>query len=158
MKICLSFATGGHLDQIMSLFDVFEDHDIIFITTQTIITKDLENISKVYYIPHGPKLTSTPLDYLILGFYYAYLFIPSIKIMFKEKPDLIIGCGGEATVDLFYLAKIMGKHVMYLESLARINNISKTGMLVYHISDLFLVQWKSLCKNYSKSRFWGRVI
>lgn len=158
MKICLSFGSGGHLDELISLTDAFEEHEIFFVTVPSMVTKDLKNISKTFYVRNGPKLTSTFLDYLLLFIYYLYLLIPSAKILIKEKPDVIIGCGGEATVDLFYLAKIMGKNVVYIESLARINTISKTGMLVYHISDLFLVQWEDLLKKYNKAKYWGRVI
>lgn len=158
MKICLSFAAGGHFDEIMCLMDAFEDHEIFFVTVPSVITKDLQKVSKTYYVLNGPKPRSNFLDMFSLFFYYLYLLIPTIKILIYEKPDIILGCGGEATLDLSYLGKILGKKIIYLESLARINTLSKTGILIYPIADLFLVQWAGLINKYDKAKYWGKVI
>lgn len=158
MKLCLSFAAGGHFDQLISLMDAFEGHEIFFVTVPSVTTNKLSETKKTYYVRNGPKPTSTLLDWGLLFFYYFYLIFPTIKILIKERPDVIIGCGGEATLNLFYLAKIMGKKLIYVESLARIENISLTGRLIYPISDLYLVQWEELLEKYGKAEYWGRVI
>lgn len=158
MKLCLSFAAGGHFDQLMSLMDAFEDHEVFFVTVPSVTTNKLSKNEKTYYVRNGPKPTSTILDWVFLFFYYFYLLFPTIKILIKEKPDIIIGCGGEATLNLFYLAKIMRKRVIYVESLARIDDISLTGKLIYPITDLYLVQWEELLEKYDRAKYWGRVI
>lgn len=158
MKICLSFAAGGHFDQLMSLMDAFEEHEVFFVTVPSVTTNDLFKSKKTYYVRNGPKPTSTIFDWILLFFYYFYLIFPSLKILMKEKPDVLIGCGGEATLNLFYLGKILGKKLIYIESLARINDISLTGKLIYQICDLYLIQWKELLEKYPKAKYWGRVI
>lgn len=158
MKLCLSFAAGGHFDQLMSLMDAFEDHEVLFVTVPSVTTNNLSQDRKTYYVRNGPKPTSTIFDWVFLFFYYFYLLFPTARILIKEKPDVVIGCGGEATLNLFYLAKIMGKKVIYIESLARIEDISFTGKLIYPISDLYLVQWEELLEKYDNAKYWGRVI
>lgn len=158
MKICLSFAAGGHFDQVMSLMDAFEDQEVLFVTVSSVTTNKLSENEKTYYVRNGPKPTSTILDWVFLFFYYFYLLFPTFKILIIEKPDIIVGCGGEATLNLIYLAKIMRKKVIYIESLARIKDISLTGRLVYPISDLFLVQWEELLNKYPKAEYWGNVL
>ncbi len=81
-----------------------------------------------------------------------------IKVLVRERPAIIISTGGGATIPLSYLGKLMGKHIIFIESLTRVNALSGTGKFLYPIADLFLVQWETLQRNYPKSKYWGRVI
>jgi len=57
-----------------------------------------------------------------------------------------------------YLGGFLGKKIVFIESLSRVKNPSLTGKFLYPISDLFLVQWKSLLKKYgSKAKYGGKV-
>ena len=49
----------------------------------------------------------------------------------------------------------MNIKVIYIESFARVNKPSLTGRLVYNFSDLFMVQWEDMLKEYPKSMLGG---
>ena len=49
----------------------------------------------------------------------------------KEKPDLVISSGAAVAVPFFYLAKLMGSKLIYIEVFDRIDKSTLTGKLVY---------------------------
>jgi len=161
MKICLTCAAGGHLNQIMNIMDAFKDYDFFFITNKSETTLKLDSIAKTYYIKDSPKpfnIGFIKFNSLTFALYTIYITLPCIKILFKEKPDVIISSGGSASLCLCYLSKLMGSKVIYLESLTRVKELSTTGKLVYIISNLFLVQWEYLIEKYPRAKYWGKVI
>ena len=54
-------------------------------------------------------------------------------------------------------AKLFGKKIIYIESMARINSPSATGKLVYKFADLFIIQWEELRKFYPKAVYGGVI-
>jgi len=160
MKICLTCAAGGHLDELLTLLETFKGHEYFFVTVPQETTKNLPKIAKTYYVRNRPKPINSwrIIDVFLLTLYYFYLLLPCMKILLKERPIVIIGFGGEATLHLSYLGKLIGAKVVYIESLARVHTLSGTGRLVYLIADLFLVQWRYLLKKYKKAKYWGKII
>jgi len=161
MKICLSCAAGGHLDELLEIIEAFEGHSIFFVTIKSEVIKNLEKSYRVRNIHEPPspsRLWKLNIHKFQLLSYYISLIIPCLIILLKERPDIVIGSGGEATLNISYLAKLIGKKVIYLESLARVHDISGTGKLVYYIADLFLVQWEGLLVKYPKAKYWGRIL
>ena len=52
------------------------------------------------------------------------------KVLRKEKPDLLISSGAAVAVPFFYLAKLMGKKLIYVEVYDRIDKPTLTGRCV----------------------------
>ena len=50
-------------------------------------------------------------------------------------------------VPFFYLGKLMGKKLIYIEVYDRIDKATMTGKLVYPIVDSFIVQWEEQKKS-----------
>lgn len=73
----------------------------------------------------------------------------------KEKPDLIISSGAAVAVPFFYIGKLMGAKVVYIEVFDRYNKPTLTGKLVYPIADKFIVQWEEEKKSIPKQLIWG---
>lgn len=158
MKICLECAEGGHLDEMLSIIDAFEGHDIFFVTTKAKTTEDLGKVTKVYYVREQYQPKSRFHTFLFELYYLIKLTFLSAKILIREKTQVIVSIGGGATIPLCYLGKILGVKVIYITSLARVHELPFTGKIVYPIADLFLVQWKSLSEKYKKAKYWGKVI
>lgn len=162
MKICLSCAQGGHFDEMVIISKACENQENFFVTVKEETTKCLIGKNSVYFVRKWPKpLNLTYLNIinkiLLIG-YYIYINFPSLYIIIKERPDLIIGCGGQATISLFYIGKIFGCKLIYVESLARIYDISVTGRIIKPITDIFLVQWEELANIHKKTSYWGQII
>ena len=81
----------------------------------------------------------------------------SLRILSKEKPDVIITTGALAVIPLCILAKKRGVKLIYIESFARVRTESRTGKLLYKYADRFYVQWKYLLKFYPDAIYIGGV-
>lgn len=149
MKICIVCSAGGHLTEISQLREVFRKYDYFFLTAKRKDTKDLAKSEKVIFITDPGR---SPLRLL-------KNICQSILVIRKENPDVILSTGAGIAIPTCYIAKMLGKKVVFLESVCRINNPSLSGKLAYPIADLFLVPRKSLLSKYGKkSKYWGAVI
>ena len=80
-----------------------------------------------------------------------------ITMVHKEKPDLIVSCGAAVAVPFFYIGKMMGAKVVYIEVFDRIDKPTMTGKMVYPIADKFVVQWDEQKKVYPKAVNLGSI-
>ncbi len=145
MKICLACSAGGHLAELLQVKAAFRGHDTFFIT---FLREDSKSLKNAYFI-EDPKRNPLLLIKTIFQ---------SCSILKKEKPDVIISTGAGVAVPACYLAKLMGKRVIFLESFCRVKTPSLSGKLVYPIADVFLVQWKEMLSKYGKkAKYWGAV-
>jgi len=148
MKICLVGSAGGHLTQLLELEDLWNQYNHFYITYKEESSKYLPKSQKTYFVKDPMR---NPL-YLLLT------FLQSLYIFLLENPNIIISTGAGITIPITFLGKIFGKKIVFIESLSRVKDPSITGKILYPISDLFLVQWKSLLKKYGKrARYGGRV-
>ena len=85
---------------------------------------------------------------------YSNRFAMNLK---KEKPDLIISSGAAVAVPFFYLGKMMGAKLIYIEVFDRIDKPTMTGKMVYPIVDKFIVQWEEMKKVYPKAVNFGSI-
>lgn len=93
---------------------------------------------------------------------YALLY--SIPLVFQLKPDMVL-CNGPGTcVPLCASALLLGvvglkkALIIYIESICRVESLSLSGKLLYHLSDYFFVQWPTLQEKYPKAVFLGRLV
>ena len=81
----------------------------------------------------------------------------AIRVLKKEKPDLIISSGAAVAVPFFYLGKMMGAKLIYIEVFDRIDKPTMTGKMVYTIVDKFIVQWEEMKIVYPKAVNFGSI-
>lgn len=101
------------------------------------------------YFCHYP--TNRSLKALLLNTRFAW------KLIRREKPDLIISSGAAVAVPFFYIGKLMGAKLIYIEVFDRIDKPTVTGKMVYPITDRFIVQWEELKKVYPKALNLGSI-
>lgn len=147
MKIGLVCNMGGHLTEMLFLIDAFKEHDFFFITYND------PRIKQIKYKKYILEDIGFNLWKMVVAFFVI------LKILIKEKPNIVISTGSEIAIPAFVLAKIMGIKTIYIESWCRVKNKSGTGRFLYYIADIFLVQWPDLLKKYGKkARYEGGVI
>lgn len=150
MKLCFVSSSGGHWEELMCLREIAKENESFFITEEGGQSQDFlgENI---YLLPqinrHEKKFFMHLLE----------LFFAGLKILKKEKPEVIITTGALIAFPFCLLSKIQGIKVVYIESFARVEDASLTGKLVYPFADLFLVQWESLLNVYPKAKYIGGI-
>lgn len=142
MKVCLVGSSGGHLTHLYMLKDFWKDKDRFWVTFDKEDARSILENEKVIpcYYP-----TNRNIKNLIKNTFLA------IKVLLKEKPDLIISSGAAVAVPFFYIGKILGAKLVYIEVFDRIDKPTVTGKLVYPIADKFIVQWEEQKKVYPKA-------
>lgn len=148
IKICLVGSSGGHLTHLYQLKPFWQDKNRFWVTfNKEDANSALENEKKYYcYYP-----TNRNLFNLIRNTFLA------IKVLKKEKPDLIISSGAAVAVPFFYIGKMMGAKLVYIEVFDRIDKSTMTGKMVYPITDRFIVQWEEMKKVYPKAINLGSI-
>jgi beta-1,4-N-acetylglucosaminyltransferase len=62
-------------------------------------------------------------------------------------------------VAVYFQIMTLGKtKIIYMESICRVETLSMSGKILYHIADHMLVQWQSLLTKYPKCQYIGRVV
>ncbi len=167
MKIGIACSAGGHLTQALSLLEAFRGHECFLILQNFPAVKKFNppQFTKTYHLKilfnYSLGIKITPQRVIWLGVYITLLenTFEIIKILMREKPDILFSTGSEIAIPTFYIGKFLfGAKLIYLESVARMRDISRAGRLLMPIVDLFLVQWEELAQKYKKAKFWGRVI
>jgi beta-1,4-N-acetylglucosaminyltransferase len=167
MKIGIACSAGGHLTQALSLLEAFRGNECFLILQNFPAVKKFNppQFARTYHLRillnYAFGIRVTPWHTLWLGVYITLLenTFEIIKILMREKPDILFSTGSEIAIPTFYIGKFLfGAKLIYLESVARMKEISFTGRLLMPIVDLFLVQWEELAQKYKKAKFWGRVI
>ena len=148
IKVCLVSSSGGHLTHLYMLQSFWQDKDRFWVTFDKEDARSLLKDEKMYscYYPSNRSIKA-----FIVNTFRAF------KILRRERPDLIISCGAAVAVPFFYVGKLYGAKLIYIEVFDRINTSSLTGRLVYPIADKFIVQWEELRRVYPKAINLGSI-
>lgn len=148
MKVCLVGSSGGHLTHLYMLKPFWQDKERFWVTFDKQDAKSILKDEKMYpcYFP-----TNRNIKNLIKNTVVAF------KVLRKERPDVIISSGAAVAVPFFYLGKLFGAKLIYIEVFDRIDKPTMTGKMVYPIADKFIVQWDEQLKVYPKAVNLGSI-
>ena len=134
MKVCLVGSSGGHLTHLYMLKPFWKDKERFWVTFDKEDARSLLEGEKMYpcYYP-----TNRSLKALII--------------------NTKIACGAAPAVPFFYLGKLMGAKLIYIEVFDRIDKPTMTGKMVYPLVDKFIVQWEEQKKVYPKAINLGSI-
>lgn len=147
-KFCIVCSSGGHLAHMYVLKDIWSKHDRVWVTfNKTDANSILEDENKYYC--HYP--TNRNIPNLIKNTFLA------VKVLNKEKPDIIISSGAAIAIPFFIIGKIKGIKLVYIEVYDRIDKPTISGKICSKFADKFIVQWKEQLKVYPKAVNLGRI-
>ncbi|WP_144478119.1 PssD/Cps14F family polysaccharide biosynthesis glycosyltransferase [Cytobacillus oceanisediminis] len=149
LNICLVGSSGGHLTQLYQLRPWWEKHNRFWVTFDKQDSRSLLKDEQKYWCYHP---TNRNIKNLIKNTFLA------IKILVKERPDIIISTGAAPAIPFFYLGKLFGSKLIYVEVYDRIDLPTLTGKIVYPITDKFILQWEEQKKHYPKGEVLGGVL
>ncbi len=150
--LCAGASAGGHMNQLLRLLDYSQEwttQPSIFLTTQSELAGKLEKRGKTYII--GECNRYHPLAAIKI------IFI-GVKIMVKDRPDVILTTGSMPIAMICLVAKLFRKKVIWVDSIANTERFSLSGRLMYHFADLFLTQWPELANTHEKAEYAGAIL
>lgn len=148
IKVCLVGSSGGHLTHLYMLKPFWQDKKRFFVTFDKEDARSLLEGERVYpaYYPSNRSLKA-----LLINSFRA------VKILLKERPNIIISTGAAVAVPFFYFGKLFGAKTIYIEVFDRIDAPTISGKLCYPVSDKFIVQWPEMKKVYPKAIDLGSI-
>jgi beta-1,4-N-acetylglucosaminyltransferase len=72
------------------------------------------------------------------------------------RPQAVVSTGPSVAVPVSLLAKVLRIKVVFVETASRVTGLSLTGRIMYHVADLFFVQWPALIDRYPRAIYAGR--
>ena len=148
MKICFVGSSGGHLTHLYMLKRFWQDKERFWATFDKEDARSLLKGEKLYpvYYPSNRSIKA-----LIINTFRA------VKILRKERPDLIISSGAAPAIPFFWIGKLMGAKTIYIEVFDRIDKPTISGRLCYPVADKFIVQWEEMKKVSKKAIVLGSI-
>lgn len=148
LKVCLVGSSGGHLTHLYMLKPFWQDKDRFWVTFDKEDARSLLEGEKMYpcYYPSNRSIKA-----LIIN------TVKAIKIIPKERPDLIISSGAAPAIPFFYIGKLFGAKTIYIEVFDRIDAPTIAGKLCYPVTDKFIVQWEEMKQVYPKAINLGSI-
>ena len=89
---------------------------------------------------------------------YIKNFFQSLWMILRVRPHAVLSSGGGMSISACLIGKFVGAKVIYVESGARVDTLSKTGELLYRFADIFIVQWRPLAERYPKAIYGGVLL
>ncbi|WP_270180229.1 PssD/Cps14F family polysaccharide biosynthesis glycosyltransferase [Alkalihalobacillus sp. CinArs1] len=149
MKICLVGSSGGHLMQLYQLEKWWGKHDRFWVTFEKQDSCSLLKDEKRYWCYYP---TNRNIKNLMRNTFLSW------RVLIKERPDIIISTGAAPAIPFFYIGKLLGSKLIYIEVYDRIELSTLTGKIVYPITDKFILQWEEQKKMYPKGEFLGGLL
>ena len=148
IKVCLVGSSGGHLTHLYMLKPFWENKERFWATFDKEDARSLLKGEKLYpvYYPSNRSIKA-----LIINTQRA------IKILRKERPDLIISSGAAPAIPFFWIGKMMGAKTIYIEVFDRIDKPTISGKVCYPVTDVFIVEWEEMKQVYKKAINLGSI-
>ncbi|XP_019489587.1 PREDICTED: UDP-N-acetylglucosamine transferase subunit ALG14 homolog [Hipposideros armiger] len=172
--------SGGHTTEILRLLEHLSSaysprHYIIADTdemsAQKISSFELKRADRdpsttfpkycIHRIPRSREVQQSWLSTVLTTLYASWFSFP---LTYRVKPDLVL-CNGPGTcVPICVSALLLGilgikkVIIVYVESICRVDHLSLSGKILFHLSDYFIVQWPALKEKYPKSVYLGRIV
>jgi UDP-N-acetylglucosamine:LPS N-acetylglucosamine transferase len=153
VRICFMASGGGHFRELCDLTSLAERYDHVLISTE--VNKALAEacpFQHVYQINEVGQGLWRRSPIKVLGTFWRVL-----RILRRERPNLVISTGAGIAVPGFIAAKLLGIRTVYIETYARIESLSLAGKICYHLADRFLVQHTGLASRLPRAVYAGTL-
>ena len=150
IKICFAASSGGHYEQLLMLKPLMEKYDSFILSEKTLYNAEVKN-QKMYFLKQVNRKEKLFIFSMIQNAF------ASLKIYFKEKPNVVICTGVLAMIPMCLLVKFTGGKLIYIESFAKVTSPTLSGKLLYKFADRFYVQWESMLRIYPNAIYLGGI-
>lgn len=122
--------------QLMRLVPAFDLHDIAFVTVQAEYQAQVAG-RRFHLVRDATSWERWGL--VVLSFQL-------VKVMLKERPRVVLTTGAAPGLLALFLARLIGARTIWIDSIANVATISKSGKLAGSIADHWVTQWEHLAK------------
>lgn len=139
---------GGHWVQLRRIAPAFAGLDAFYVGVDRI--PPAEMAGETYYAVRD----ATRRDRIA----FAVLVAQLVRIVLKERPDVVVTTGAAPGLIALALAKILvGSRTIWIDSIANVGRMSGSGMQARRFADHWLTQWEELARP-EGPHCWGQVL
>jgi UDP-N-acetylglucosamine:LPS N-acetylglucosamine transferase len=135
-KVLAVASGGGHWVQLLRMRGALEGQDVAFITTIDSYENDVAP-SRFYTVSDASLWNK-------LGLLKMCLQVAWIVV--KERPDLVFSTGAAPGYFAVRVGKLIGARTIWVDSIANVERLSRSGEKIRSYADLWLTQWPHLAR------------
>jgi len=148
-KVLAIASPGGHWIQLNKICNPLDDQfEMVYITPGAQYASAVKSSRRVLTITDASADSKHKL--LPLAFQLLLIFI-------KERPSAIISTGAAPGAIAFLIAKILPIKTIWVDSIANVSQLSRSGRMVKKHADRVITQWQPLSDN-EKVVFKGSIL
>ncbi len=161
LPVALVILSGGgfFFETKCLLRTIGNDFDFIYLTTQFggMPGQDAIPDGEIHPVPSFATVTQRSIRRSADAFLKT--FVKTTGLLKRNRVDLVIVVGCSHAVPMLLAGRLFRRRTVYIESITRVDRLSNTGKLVYHLrlATTYLIQWPGLQKCYPASRL-GTVL
>ena len=138
---------GGHWVQLLRLRPSFAGCDVAFVTVNDAYKTDVPG-DRFYTVNDATRWDKIGLIKMAARL---------VWIVLRERPDVVISTGAAPGYFALRLGKAVGARVVWVDSIANVEQLSMAGQKIGAHADLWLTQWEHLAVD-GGPRFEGAVL
>ena len=143
-RIALVSSVGGHLTELLCLRTAYERLPHFYIFNDTTQFEPPAGVH-VYTIAHAER------DLRVFSNVWEVF-----RIFCKERPTVMLTTGAGPGVSAAVAARLLGVRVVFVETVAAVEEPSLTGRLMEYLAHSYFVQWPELTKG-KEQRWQGNI-
>lgn len=137
------------MTQLLKLSECWENHKVFYVSTLKSATEKLQGLGRFYII--GECNREHPVRAL-------RVLKNCIKIILKEKLDVIISTGAAPSCLLCLIGKFFGAKIVWIDSIANVEHLSLSGRIMRPFANLILTQWPEVAEKHESVQYVGSLV
>lgn len=133
-KVLAISSGGGHWVQLRRLVPAFDGCELVFVTVNAAYRPEVAAY-RFYAINDATRWNKFKL---------ALMLLRILKILIRERPDVVISTGAAPGFFAVRLGKWLGARTVWIDSIANVETLSMSGQKIGPHADLWLTQWPHL--------------
>ena len=137
------------MSQLLKVVHGVEGHETFVVTTSQAVQERLKRLGDVHVVGECNRQHWLRV---------AAVFWRCLKIIRRERPDVVLSTGAAAGCMCCFLGKLFGTAVIWVDSITNVDRMSLSGRMVRPIADLCVVQWPELTDKHRHTEYVGNII
>ncbi|MEM7142387.1 MAG: oligosaccharide biosynthesis protein Alg14 [Actinomycetota bacterium] len=126
---------GGHWVQLLRTRPAFDGHDLTFVTVREDYRSDVGDDARFRVV-----VDATEWQRLLL----IKLFLQVCWIVVRTRPHAVVTTGAAPGLMAILAGRLIGARTMWIDSIANVEQISKSGRIARRLASHTLTQWPDL--------------
>ena len=136
MKVLAVSSGGGHWIELLRMMSAFDDADVHYVTVREDYAGD---VSQGTFSAVRDATQWDPLGATVLALQILF-------VVWRVRPDIVISTGAAPGYFAVRFGKLFRARTIWVDSLANVEKLSKSGQLAGKYADLWLTQWPELAR------------